>query len=324
MTTGLGVLSGPRVAVIVASIDARATAPASLSRFAEEVRGRGEVVLADASRDGTADEVARRVPGVRVLRRPSGLLAPELWRAGLDATDAPLVAFTTAAMTPAPGWLDALLVRLGATGAAAVGGPIVPGEGLSPTDRAVYLMRYVNYNGPFAGRVEPEPAGDNALYRRDRLGGLGGANAHGFWEAEVHRHLRARGERLALAPGAVVTFRGGCRLLPTLGQRYRHARRYGAARGAGLSPFGKLARAATAPAVPAVLLGRAAATLRRQGQSFGPWLSAGPALAPLLVAWAAGEACGVLTGPGRGPALVGRVGRGESAATRERAGEGAV
>jgi len=323
MTTGRGE-PGPRVAVIVASIDARPTAPESLARFADEVRGRGELILMDASRDGTADEVARRVPSARVLRRPPGALAPDLWRAGLDATDAPLVAFTTAAMTPGPGWLDALLARLDATGAAAVGGPIVPAGRLRPTDRAVYLLRYVNYMAPPSGPVTPEPAGDNAVYRRDRLEGLDGVIAHGFWEAEVHRHLRARGDLLALAPGAVVTFRGGCRLLPTLRQRFRHARRYGAARAAGLSLFGRLARAATAPAVPAVLFRRAAAALRRHGQSFGPWLSAVPGLVLLLVAWAAGEACGMLTGPGRESAPCGRDGRVGSGVTRKRAGEAGV
>ena len=51
-------------------------------------------------------------------------------------------------MIPARGWLDAMLARLEETGAAAVGGPIEPAEGLSATDRAVYLLRYVNYLRP--------------------------------------------------------------------------------------------------------------------------------------------------------------------------------
>src|SRR5262249_25423859 len=154
-----------------AATDARPTVAASLAGFAEEVRGRGEVVLVDASRDGTADEAERlALPGVRVLRSRPGALAPELWRDGIAATGSPLFALTTAAMVPRRGWLDALLARVSETGAAAVGGPIGPGDGLSPLDRAVYLLRYVNYQAPLATRVEPP--GDNALYVRDRLAGL--------------------------------------------------------------------------------------------------------------------------------------------------------
>ncbi|MCA1686227.1 MAG: hypothetical protein LC745_09660, partial [Planctomycetia bacterium] len=297
-----------RVVVVVAAIDARATVLASLSGFTAGVRGRGRVVLVDASKDGTAGEVARAFPEVRVIQRPVGSLAPELWRDGLRATIEPLVAFTTAAMVPAVGWLDAMLVRLDATGAAAVGGPIEPAGTLSPTDRAVYLLRYVNYLRPLDGPSDPEPPGDNSVYRRDRLRGLGHAIAEGFWEVEVHRHLRARGERLAMARGAVVAFHGGSRLVPTLAQRFRHARRYGAARSDGMTAPARLARAAVAPVVPALLLERIARALWCRGASFGPWVPAAPGLALLLAAWAAGEAKGTVAGTGRGPSRGGQVG----------------
>ncbi len=149
------------------------------------------------------------LPRVQVLRRPPGRLAPELWRDGLDATDAPLVAFSTAQMVPASGWLSALLDRLDETGAAVVGGPIEPASGLSAADRALYLLRYVNYLRPLPESGAVEPPGDNALYRRDRLRGLDAVWEDGFWEVEVHRRLRARGERLAMANEAAVEFRRG-------------------------------------------------------------------------------------------------------------------
>jgi len=283
------------VAVIVASIDARSTALASLGRFAEEVGGRGEVVLVDASRDGTADLVGWAVPGVRVLRRPVGRLAPELWRVGLDETEAPLVAFSTAAMVPAVGWLDALLVRLGQTGASAVGGPIEPADGLGATDRAVYLHRYAGYLRPLPEHAEP--AGDNAIYRRDRLTALGPLPGCGFWEAEIHRALKERGDRLATSDRALVTFAGGSRLRSALDQRHRHARHYGASRAGRMRRAERLARSAAAPLVPVVMTGRIAGALRSRGRTVGPWLSALPRLSLLLAAWASGEARGVWEGP---------------------------
>jgi Glycosyl transferase family 2 len=289
-------LAPERLAVIVAAIDARATFDASLARWREEA---DEVVLVDASRDGTADAAEAAFPDIRVLRRSAGRLAPELWRDGFDATGAALVALTTAAMVPAPGWRAAMLDRLGATGAAAVGGPIAPGSNLSATDRAVYLLRYANYLPPLPEDSSIEPPGDNAVYRRDRLEGHEALRARGFWEAEIHRSLRARGERLALSSGASVAFRGGARLAPMLRQRFAHARHYGASRGGRMGPAERLARSAAAAAVPAVLLGRIAAALVARGQRLAPWASALPPLSLLLAAWAAGEARG-LRAPGPG------------------------
>lgn len=287
------------VAVVVASIDARATVAASLARFVEETGARGEVILVDASRDGTADEAERAAPSVRVLRRPAGALAPELWAEGLRASSAPLVALSTAQMVPTAGWLAALRDRLEAAGAAVAGGPIAPDCGLSAADRALYLQRYVNYLPPLppavASRVEPP--GDNALYRRDALAGLETLWERGFWEVEIHRRLRERDARLVMADAAVVTFQGGARLGLTLRQRQAHARHFAASRAQRMRSGERLARSAAAPMVPAVLLRRIAATLAARGQSLGPWMPALPWLSLLLAAWSVGEAAGTWFGP---------------------------
>jgi hypothetical protein len=285
------------VAVVVAAIDARDTIVTSLARFLDEAGDRAEVVLVDASRDGTADEAERRFPRLRVLRREPGRLAPQLWLDGLLATAAPFVALSTGQMAPRPGWLPALLDRLDTTGAAAVGGPIEPAPGLAPNDRAVYLVRYVNYLRPLAGRGLVEPPGDNVLYRRARLPALESLG-DGFWEAEIHARLRQRGERLEMDDRAVVEFQGRTRLPLTLQQRRAHARRYAAGRARRMGWGQRLARSAAAPAVPFVLLQRILAALSAQGRPIGPWLPALPRLAMLLAAWAAGEACGTILGPG--------------------------
>ncbi len=304
----------PRIVVIVASIDAPSTARESLTRFTQEVRGRGEVVLVDASRDARTVEIVRDLPGLRVISRPPGTLTPELWRDGWLATDAPLVAFSTAAMIPAPGWLDALLNRLSETGAAAVGGPIEAAESLPAIDRAVYLLRYANYFRPLSPTAEPP--GDNAIYRRDALIGLESSMADGFWEAEIHRELRRRGERLAMAPDGQVTFRGGCRLATMLTQRFRHARQYGAGRALTMSPLARLARVLGAPLVPLVLLARIVARLRSHRRWLLSWQNAAPTFVMLSASWAVGEAIGTLLGASRisaVPPLGGRIERGSGA-----------
>lgn len=297
-----GAEASRRVAVVIAANDARDTARASLARFLEEAGGRGEVVLVDASRDGTADLAAHEFSGLRILREPTGTLAPELWKIGLRATDAPLVAFSTAAMVPSPGWLDALIARLDESGATAVGGPIVPARSLYLTDRAIYLLRYVAYLQPISRSSRPEPPGDNALYRRAALVDMDAILDRGFWEHEVHRVLRARGEVLAMANSAVVVFHGGLRMKSALGQRLRHATIHGTARGGRMGVTERLLRTAAAPLVPAVLLHRIARGLRERGEDLGPWLPALPRLSLLLAAWAFGEARGTsLPGGGSSP-----------------------
>jgi hypothetical protein len=289
----------PKVAVVVASVDAARTARESLGRFVEEADDSGEVVLVDASHDGTADLVAGSFPRARILRRDRGLLVPELWRDGLLATDAPLVVFSTAAMVPSRGWLSALLNRLEATTDVAVGGPIEPGDGLSPVDRAVYLMRYVGYLSPLTRACEAALPGENAVYRRDRLDALEATLATGFWEVDVQRKLRERGEGLGMATRASITFRGGCGLFAMLGQRFRHGVRYGASRAKRWKPSERVARSAAAPLVPFLLMMRAFLGLHRRGRSILPWIVAVPALLAFLSAWAVGELVGTWIAPGR-------------------------
>jgi Glycosyl transferase family 2 len=287
------VAHGPIVTVVIAAIDARVTVAESVARFTEDLRGRGEVILVDASRDGTADEAASCKPSLKILRRPVGRLAPELWRDGLESARTPLVAFSTAQMVPKPGWCTAMLDAVTATDAAGVGGPIAPAPRLSNIDRALYLLRYANYLPPLPNSARFDPPGDNALYQRDRLLAVRDSWISGFWELEVHDQLRRRGEALSIAHQAVVEFQGGSRLGPSARHRHAHAQRFGASRAAGRSLPHRLGRTLIAPAVPAVMLARIVRNLKRRGEPIRPWTRALPQLAVLLSAWSVGEATGV-------------------------------
>ncbi len=298
---------GGPVAVVVAATDACRNLDRTLARFAAEAGPLGEVILVDASGSDAAEAIVGRLANVRRLCRPAGRLAPVLWRDGLRATDAPLVAFSTAQMLPDPGWLASLGAGLAAEGVAGVGGPIAPGDRLSATGRAVALLRYSNYFPPLPDLGRVDPPGDNALYRRDRLREVESAWADGFWEVDVHRALRDRGDRLAMAPGAVVAFQGGVPLATLARQRFEHARRYGAGRSRGLSRRARLVRVASAPMVPPLLGARIAAALRARGMGPLPWLPSLPSLAVLASAWAIGEAAGTWPVGADGPRRPDRV-----------------
>ncbi|WP_435008091.1 glycosyltransferase [Tundrisphaera lichenicola] len=294
-------MSHPRepVAVVLARTHPTPDLEASLARFAEEVGPMGEILLVDSS-GGDLPELA---PNVRLIRGIRGRLAPELWRDGLLASKAPLVAFSTVQMIPRRGWLASLMERLVSTGAAGVGGPIEPGPDLSATDRAVALLRYSGYFPPLPDPSTIEPPGENALYRRDRLEQVGSSWLDGFWEAEVHRSLRDRGETLAMADGAIAHFFGGVGPGSMARQRWSHARRYGADRSKSMDGLSRLLRIAACPMVPPVLTARSISRLRIRGMRLVPWISSIPILAALSTAWAMGEAVGICRfGTGETPA----------------------
>jgi hypothetical protein len=224
---------------------------------------------------------------------PQARLVPELWREGLRAVDADLVAFSTTQMVPRVGWLRALVGRLDESAAWGVGGAIAAGHPLGAVDRAVYLQRFLNYGPGMA--LPARPSGENALYRRDRLAEVEDAWSEGFWEAEVHRRLEGRGATWAAEPSAVVDYAGSTRLGEIARQRVAHARRFGAGRGL----VARLVRGMAAPVVPAVLLGRAGRGLVRRRMDLGPWLGALPSFLVIAGAWAAGEALGCWAGRAR-------------------------
>lgn len=295
-------MSEPSVAVVLASIDASATIGPSVRAFLSQLGDRGRVIVADGSRDNSA-EIARSVSAnVQIVDRTPGTLAPVLWREGLLASEAEIVVFSTAQMIPRPGHLDALLGALDRLGASAVGGPIAAGRDLAAVDRAMYLLRYANYLPPVPASTTFDPPGDNAAYLRRDLELVAHSWRSGFWEIEVHRQLRAIGRSIAIVPEAVVEFAGGCTLGGAITHRLAHARRFGSGRAEGRGLAARLARSSAAPAVPPILLARIFRNLRTRREPLGPWLPALPHLGVLLSTWSLGEATGTLLGPGRGRA----------------------
>lgn len=110
--------------VIVPAFDAEATLGRTLDALEPQLHECGAelVVIDNGSRDGTAALVERR--GIRLVRR-DGVGGPAAARnAGIDATTAPLIAFTDADCEPARGWLRAILDAL--ADADLVTGPVAP------------------------------------------------------------------------------------------------------------------------------------------------------------------------------------------------------
>lgn len=300
----------PDVTVIVAAIDAEITIGDCLRSLNASLAGTpSQLIVADASRDGTADLVAREFPDVALIRRPPETLAPRLWAAGLATARGGKIAFITGHSTVSPGWNRALTQAV-ARGSAGAGGPLVLSRASSLTDAAIYFLRYSAFmpsaaDGP---HTVAEIAGDNAMYRGDLIRHHIGTFADGFWEVAFHKILRAEGESLVMVPEAEIDFGQSFDLRAISSQRFDHGRHFGRWRvTSGGSSKARII--AGSPAVPLVLVARIArrvflaarppATDTHAQPRFGHrqslparFVAASPMVAWLAICWALGEAAG--------------------------------
>ena len=225
-----------------------------------------------------------------LLAAPSSLV-PLLWGRGLVAARGRLVAFTTTQFEMREGWGRALLDGFASGRHAGIGGRIALAKGAGHLDRAMFLLRYSEHMGTEASHAPREIAGDNAAYDRQAVLGVAPHVGNGFWEVDVHRLLRASGLTIGRAPGAVADFRSTLSLREMLANRFVHGSHFGVYRVLSLR-WPRWRALAVTPLVPAVLLARILARVRRVGDPF-PALSL-PLMLMLLIAWAAGEARGAL------------------------------
>jgi hypothetical protein len=295
----------PDLAVVIATVDAGR----SIVRCIEAVEracaaARAELIVVDASTDGTADVVAASWPDVSLLRLPAGTLTPLLWTAGAGRTTGRVVAFTTGHCAPAESWARALLARID-EGAMGAGGPLALAPDAGVVDRAVFYLRYSAFLAETMhdGRVEGEIAGDNAAYRREALERYSDVVSEGFWEVEFHRAVREEGGWIASSREAVAWFGPSFPLRTIVRHRYAHGRHFGASR-VRRREANRWRIAAAAPFVPPLLALRAARRVLPLEAHRMRFVGALPVFMLLAGAWAFGEAVGAMetggTVPGRG------------------------
>lgn len=141
-------------------------------------------------------------------------------------------------------------------------------------------------------------AGDNASYKRAALSSLKDSSGQGFWEQEYHRALLENGKTLLFVPHIAVRQAVSSPFWRFSLQRFRHGRRYGAARARSIGHLERALRLLTAPLIPAVFLAKIFGRVVGDGRYLGAFLRALPILTGYLLFWAAGETCGYL---GAGP-----------------------
>ncbi len=239
----------------------------------------------------------RRQTGVLAQRVPGDPLTPELWSAGLDATRAEIVAFSTSLFKPNDDYFPKLLEAFEDESAAGVGGAIAPPQRASGAAVALYLLRYGGYRSKRRTVEVDDFAGDNAAYRVAALQAYRPwIRARGFWEHELHAQMRQDGHRLLFDPAIRVTAAGRVPFALFFRQRWRHGLEYGREHADGKSPVARLALALRTAALPALLVARAARSAFSPPAMLLDLARALPSLTMLAIAWSAGEAVGSLRG----------------------------
>jgi hypothetical protein len=230
---------------------------------------------------------------VSTLCGASGALTPELWRDGILAASGERIALSIVHCRPGPRWVDALL-GADLTQYCGVGGRLMNDPGSDAVGWAIFIMRYLRYALPQQRHETYDIPGDNAVYDRASLLQHRGAFAHGFWEPEVHRLLRAEGRRLLFDPDLRTTYYNGYRVQEFAGQRHRHGVQFGFDRARQMPAPKRWAYLAASPAIPLVFGARIVRGAWRSPDAQPHLLRALPYLGLFLCAWALGEAQGIL------------------------------
>ncbi|MFN2602126.1 MAG: glycosyltransferase family 2 protein [Gemmatimonadaceae bacterium] len=281
------------LSVVIGSVDAARSIRACLASVVESCRGIDtEIILVDASNDGTADSARADFPNVHVIEMPADTLVPRLWSEGIRHARGEKVALLTAHCEVDAHWARELGVAIDA-GAAGAGGPIALAEDASRVDEAVYFTRYSAFlPSSFSGVTKVRDiAGDNAMYNAASLRRHMASFTEGFWEVEFHAIIHSEGEYLLMCAAAPVTFGHASSLATISKHRFLHGRHFGAWRVA--RRRSDAARMIIgAPFVPLVLFQRIARRAWKPSVDRQRFISASPLILRLTTLWSLGELLG--------------------------------
>lgn len=288
----------PEVSVVVGASAGQFDPAPCLAALSSQSESHTVEILFVANAGHPAVAVARRFPAVTVIESERPRLVPELWGLGVSAARGQLVAITISGCVPAPDWV-ARVREAHVDDVAAIGGAIEQAEPAGVVDWALYFVRYAAYMKPFAAGSVSDVPGDNGSYRVTAIGpDLLDIAQHGFWETEINRRLRARGQALRRDPRVLVWHTHSYDLGGFSRQRFRHGLLFGRERRAAMGTGNALIRAALAPLSLATMIARSVRHVIQKGRCRRQMVLALPLTAWFFACWIAGETVG-LAGPGR-------------------------
>jgi hypothetical protein len=219
----------------------------------------------------------------------------ELRARGLAEARGDIIALIEDHGIPSPDWC-ARLVEAHRQPYVAVGGAIENGID-RPLNWAVCFCDFLRYQNPLPDGESPIASDANIAYKRSALDSIHPVWKSSFHEASVNAALMARGEKLALAPGAIVyQHRRGLRLGAALQERFVWGRSFAATRAKLAGAPQRTFWAVFSPVLPVLMMARMSAMAVNKRRTIGPFLKALPLTTMLVVSWSCGELIGYVTG----------------------------
>lgn len=179
---------------------------------------------------------------------------------------------------------------------AGVGGAIE--NGISrPLNSAVCFCDFLRYQNPLPEGESWIASDANVSYKITALDKIRPIWQEIFHQDSVNGALRSKGEKIALAPRAVVyQNRQGLRLGSAMRERFVWGRSYAATRAGLANTSMRIVWAVFAPALPLLLLLRMTKMAVAKRRTLGAYVACLPILVLLVISSAAGEFTGYVTG----------------------------
>lgn len=284
------------VSIVIASQNACASISECLTAVLAQLDGMdAEILVADASTDGTDRIVSENFPQVKLIRGGSEDLIPNLWGLGMDKATAPIIAITNAQCIPSADWLANILRSFrGDEKTCAVGGPIHPPVNGSSLDWAIYFSRFTAFMPPVKDGRTTDLPGDNAAYAKEALDGYWTDRQSGFWETLFHHNLNAHNQPIYISSALKVHLAHTEAGDDFYSVRMRHGRHYGSTR-PGTTSVLRVARIIAAPILVPYLIGRMGLRVaKKRSDLLGKFVISLPWLFVFTCGWSVGEVQGYL------------------------------
>jgi glycosyltransferase involved in cell wall biosynthesis len=291
-------MNAPDISVVMATANPSPSLYLCLDSLRNQERSAAaEIIISDASTDGSDEAIRTQYPDVRLLHFEGPLTAPQLLREGLRQACGRIIAVTDTYCRFPPDWL-AKVCKAHEADYSVIGGAVENGNPSGILSWACFYADYVAFVLPAQREVTPLLAGNHVSYKKWVIERQLNSMNDGFLKVFFHWDLERLGMKFLLEPELVVHYTRRNTFGGFLHRYYRNAYQFAALRCKRLSSVSRFLRLMGSPTLPLILLyQRLRVGLRKKGHRARLLLSV-PLLATFVAAWAAGEFMGYLCGPG--------------------------
>jgi glycosyltransferase involved in cell wall biosynthesis len=288
-------MNAPQISVVIATKNPGQQLYPCLDSLRDQDQSiANEIIVADASTDGSEQIIRVRYPAVRVLHFDPSMGHPQLVREALRQARGQIIAVTDASCRFPPDWM-VRLHHAHSSDYPVIGGAVENRNSAGLLGWACFFADYGAFMLPASRRDTSVLAGNHVTYKKWLIDLKFDSMREGFWKTFFHQDLQREGVRFLFDPSLVVYCARQNTFLNFSRRYFCDARLFAALRCKRISPVNSFLRLIATPALPVVLFYRRLAGLRTKGHRVRFLLSL-PLLAVFVTIWSVGEFAGYLRG----------------------------